>query len=486
MAELSPIRGAKYPIGTTYVSPRFDEKHLLTRYGNFHKKLARVKHLLRNNSACKAAVGAMVTHVASNGITPVGADSIRLAIWNGWTKRADMAQTKSYSRVVSEMVDGMCSGDILVVLRSKKKPSENRVSSFIDLVNGGRVATPSDFADGKNPKTGNIVTLGCEYDEDGVEIGYWVVQNPLFTDSNSFVFVPRYNPETGRFVSLLLRNPDATANSVRGPSLIDAVIPDIEDFGSLLDSGVQAGIVKNTLAVGIETPTPKAAYDAMQAVDASGEMKEDVDPSTNELVNIGNVPYGSAFTVAPGAKMHLISHSGNIDMVALLQHVKHNFSAGVNIPYEIIFGDYSGVNFSAGKLLHDPFWRKRQKWTEAIAELTQEIYVAVTDEGLLIRGLVPAAYSRQVSYWVGSNRTEADEGKATNAAVLKISSGLMPTSKHYAERGEDYEAALKQYAEDIALEKKYLPFGSVTEALLKSSAQNKHLVLVEDEQGTPV
>ena len=492
MGQLAPIRGSKYPFGITYESPRLDEKQLIARYGTHRKKLARVKHLLRNNFLCRSVVNAMKTHVCGNGIEPINAsDPLRLAIWNGWSKLCDTTQTKNITMVLAEVVEAICAGDCLVYLRGSSKKADNRVSSFIEIVNSGRIDTPTDFIkntsdnSGVNPANGNIIYCGVEYDSDNLEVGYWVIKDPCgSTTSANYVYLPRFNDVTGRFVSLLIRNPDTPPTSVRGMSVIDAVIPDVEDFASLCDSSIQSAIVKNQIAVGLESTAPESLASAVGAQEGM--------TATEDLATFGNIPFGSIFSVPSGSKIHTVSHSGNVDLVALLQHVKHNFSAGVGKPYEILFGDYAGVNFSAGKLLHDPFWRDVERWVYAIAFAVQAIYEAVTDEGLLVRGLVPANYSRSVSYWVGAPRTEADEGKAADSAMKKISGGLMPISIYHAKNGNSYAEILATYKANIDEEYNTLGF-SPTEAMLKAAPQFKHLapvatnVEVQDapEEGEP-
>lgn len=485
MSELNPIRGSQYPIGVTYRSPRLDEYMLLEQNSSWHRKQARVKHLNRNNFLAGALVKTMKTFVAGNGLKPVRLDPLRATIWNGWVKRADMAQTKSYDAVLHDIVDAMCAGDCLVVLRARSVIVENRVNSFVDVVNSGRVATPSSFLDGINPANKHKVVLGVEQDTDGVEVGYWVVQDPKMPlDEKNFVFVPRYNPKTGRFISALIRNPSTAPNSVRGSAPIDSVIPEVEDCASLCDSGVQSGIVKNSLSVGITTPIAQSLYSALDATDETGAFKTDLDPSTQEFAITGKIPYGSVFNAPPGSEIKTISHSGNVDLIALIEQVKHNFSAGVGVPYEILFGNYAGVNFSAGKLLHDPFWRLIDQWVMCLVDLTQQIYEAVTDEGLLVRGISPISIPRAVGSWMGSPKTEADESKSMTTAVGKISGGLMAPSTYHAERGSDYRELLLRYKECIDLEMEV--FGeSFTLASLKSSPQNKHVIFASESTNDP-
>ena len=99
--EKNPIRGSQYPHNANYISPRLDESQLLVRNGSYRKKLARVKHLLRNNFLCQSVIKAQRTHVCGSGILAMGAQSpLRLAIWEGWSKRADVAQTKSYDLII--------------------------------------------------------------------------------------------------------------------------------------------------------------------------------------------------------------------------------------------------------------------------------------------------------------------------------------------------------------------------------------------------
>lgn len=476
MPIVPAVRGAKWPIKTTYTSPRLDESELLKRYGTFHKKLARTKHLARNNFLAHAVVGMQKTFVTSGGFHPTGADPLRSAIWEGWTKLADFEQTKSFNDVLNEICGDMVTGDCLVILRSKKIPSQNRVSSFVQIVNAGRVCTPEHFVGDKNPDNGNSVILGVEF-SDGEEIGYWVFNGVYGAASTKadFVFVPRFNPDTGRFVSLLMRNPETAANSVRGAGVFDSTIPEMEDCADITDSSRQSAKVKSDISLIITTDNPDEWNKNLGAVNTDGTDNTEEDALGNIRI-IGEMPSGSVMAAPIGTDAKVITHSGNIDLNALIKMTKQNFAAGICRPYEILFNDYAGVNFSAGKLLHDPFWRSVEMWTNRFRYLCQLLYEAVTDEGLLIRGINPMTISRRVVRWVGAPKTEADENKATAAAAAKVSSGFMAPSRYHAERGMEYIDILNAYAADIASEKLVFDGKSPTLASLMSSPNFKHLV----------
>lgn len=479
------IRGSQWPIKTTYTSPRLDESELLKRYGTFHKKLARTKHLARNNFMGRAVVGMQKMFVTAGGFHPTGADPLRSSIWDGWVKLADFEQTKSFTDVLNEICGDMCTGDCLVVLRSKRKASATRVSSFIQIVNAGRVCTPDHFSGDKNPENGNQVILGVEY-SDGEEVGYWVFNgvDGSAAKAADYIFVPRFNPDTGRFVSLLMRNPETSANSVRGSGVFDATIPEMEDCADITDSARQSAKVKSDISLIFTTDSPDDFNKGLGSVNADGTDNTEED-ATGTLRVIGEMPTGSVMAAPSGTSAQVITHSGNVDLNALIKMTKQNFAAGVCRPYEILFNDYAGVNFSAGKLLHDPFWRSVDMWVNRFRYLCQLIYEAVTDEGLLIRGINPATVSRRVVRWVGAPKTEADENKATAAAAAKVSGGFMAPSRYHAERGMEYSDVLAAYAADIALERTVFDGKSPTLASLMSSPTNKHLA-VENEVSEPV
>lgn len=483
MAELTPIRGAKYPLRTTYASHRLDHHELLKKNANFYKKLARIRQLANNNFMAHAVVAKQKLFTTSGGLRPLGSDPLRTAIWDGWCKRADIAQTKQFTEILNEICGEMCLGDCLVVLRTSKKTSANRVSSFIDIVNSGRVETPTDFKDGVNPATGGKVILGVEY-LDGVEVGYHVY-NGTVGNKKTWIYVPRYNKKTGRFVSILMRNPESPALSVRGSGIFDAGIPEVEDGADLADSARQSAIAKSNLSIIFEHDSPTQFADGFKAtkVDTdTGEVIDNTDyDSKNELVTVGELPTGSVMSAPVGTKIHTLSHTGNVDLGALLKMNKQAFATAVGRPYEIIFDDYTGVNFSGGKLLHDPFWRIIEMWVTCFVKLCQELYQAVTDEGLLIRGIDPVTVDRRVMAWVGAPKTEADEIKATTSALNKISGGMMTLSEYHAKRGQDYSLVLDRYKENIEMERSKLDGYSLTEALLKASPQNKHVVAEEKE-----
>jgi len=453
VGQRDTYRAAINPINKRYVAARVSEDAHLKSNKTYDKILARDKHLQRNNWIVAAIRRCMVSYVVGRGITPAGGDSRAMAIWQGWSRRADVSGTKNFTSVLREVVGGLCMGDVLVVLQSKKGERDDRIAARVHVIDGARVRTPSDM------DKDDRVQFGVEYDSDGAEVAYWV--SPASGEDAdikaNYTRVERFNPNTGRFISLLLRNPDSDIpGRSRGLPMSSTVMSLIEDTAAYEDSGVRSGIVKNLLAVMLETEQPSDMRSAFGATNADGSSWIEGTPEGLTTV-VGQVEDGSVVTVPVGTTVKQISHGGNVDMVALMKETLRHICGAVEIPYEILVSDFSGINFSAGKLDYDKFFRKVYAWTDAVAGLCSDLYAAVVTEGYLVTGDFPTTEAYRVS-WVGSGLPDVNPAQSAIAENRRLRDGTVTRSGILAEQGKDYEQYLKQRMRDEELEQEILGY----------------------------
>jgi lambda family phage portal protein len=127
----------------------------------------------------------------------------------------------------------------------------------------------------------------------------------------------------------------------------------------------------------------------------------------------------------------------------------------VNATFNIIAGNSSGYNYSSGRLDHVIYFRsirvERHRMRFRVLDRLFRAWLeeAVFVDGLLPEGLPPFATWTWEWYWDGFE--SIDPLKDAMADVTNLTWNLTTLKEIYAQRGQDWEPALRQRAKEIAL-----------------------------------
>ncbi|MHA1170330.1 MAG: hypothetical protein ACTSRU_21085, partial [Candidatus Hodarchaeales archaeon] len=158
-------------------------------------------------------------------------------------------------------------------------------------------------------------------------------------------------------------------------------------------------------------------------------------------------------------------------------------SAGVGIPYEILFKDLSNVNFSGGKLAYDSFFRLSQFWTNELIKVFQEVNKWIQIEAYLkgfgVDELVP---ENIVLEFIGSqNYVDADPAKNSKAESERIGNNLTTSSRLLAQKGDDFKAILLEKADEYEAAVAMSEERGIPLEILVPSLQAQEVLTVEEQ-----
>ena len=200
-----------------------------------------------------------------------------------------------------------------------------------------------------------------------------------------------------------------------------------------------------------------------------GALAEYVGSADNLAIDGVRIPH-----LFPGTKLNL-QNAGQPGGVgsgfedSLLRHI----CAALGLSYEQFSKDYSKTNYSSARASMIETWKYMQSRKKLITDrfatlvymlwLEEEINRPNTDLPLpkgnahFYEGINREAYSR--CDWIGASRGQIDELKETQAAVLRIASGLSTYEEELGKLGKDYREVFTQRAREMGLiEKKKLNF----------------------------
>lgn len=459
------------PMAPPPASPRIDENEFLKRYGTFENILARTNSLLRNNWLAKALLNYHLDFiVGKEGLKPIGGSDRSREIWADWSENiCDSTGTKTFYDIQNDIVRGMFVGDVLVYIADDEYAEPGKPRKLIQLISGANVRTPSEFQASGKTDTGNRINLGVEKNGYGREIAYWVRKENVSDESESvknFVRIPKKDFDTGRTVSILVKNPDTTMiGQARGLSVLTAIITRLEDIATLEETGIEGAISKNMLSVVYLTGQAQNLRPLIQK-NADGTNVKIQEPA-GQVSNAGTLSK-RGIQVLPGqGELRTVNHGGNIDLVALQTAAVKDCCAGVDASYELVMNDFTGVNFSGGKMSVDKAYRKIYRWIKSLSKHLNEIRREVVLSGIEEQNLEPAADDLKVKMWMAPPAPDPQPGVTAQARKTNLETGLQLRAQAVLElTGLDYDTFLEMKAKEEELEKSILGLETVVEEVV--------------------
>jgi capsid protein len=127
----------------------------------------------------------------------------------------------------------------------------------------------------------------------------------------------------------------------------------------------------------------------------------------------------------------------------------------LNIPLNIGLGDSADYNFASGRLDHLPYHRNNRVIISQ-CELTvlAKIFAGWLDEAVMVDGLLPAGIEsiEQVPHrWFWDTADSINPVDDATAQQMRLEMGTTTLTAEYAEEGEEFEIAMTNRADEIAL-----------------------------------
>jgi lambda family phage portal protein len=129
----------------------------------------------------------------------------------------------------------------------------------------------------------------------------------------------------------------------------------------------------------------------------------------------------------------------------------------LQIPLNLALGDSSGFNYSSGRLDHLGYHRQQRIDRSLCAEtILSKIFTAWLDEAVMIPGLLPRKLRMAdiPHRWLWNGAESIDPVKQAQAEQIDLENGTTTLADIFAERGEDWQASMKQRAKEKELAKK--------------------------------
>jgi lambda family phage portal protein len=238
---------------------------------------------------------------------------------------------------------------------------------------------------------------------------------------------------------------------------------------------LQNAVVNASFAAAVESELPPA--DVIVALGGGEQgyeaaytnylnmLGEYVGESSNIAIDGAKIPH-----LFPGTKLSLkpIGTPGGVGTefeASLLRKI----AAALGVSYEELARDYSKVSYSSARASMQTTWRFMQSRKKIVADKLASMVYTLWLEEEIAQGNVPLppGWTRDNYYlplmseaisqctWIGSGRGQIDELKETQAAILRIKSGLSTYEEECARLGNDFRRVFAQRRREERIIQKY-------------------------------
>lgn len=274
---------------------------------------------------------------------------------------------------------------------------------------------------------------GIQLDQIGRRVGYWMYSRhpgSLLPSSLNTTMIPA--TEIAHCFKPL------RPESMHGATWFSPVIVRMKDFGDYEDAQLVRQKIASCFAV-FKTGVP------------DDQDPEDVDSNGNPVEVAGNaemVEPGIIETLPDGADVKFASPPGVDGYEPYSKVSLRAIAAGLDVPYEVVTGDLSGVNFSSGRMGWLEFQRSitTWQWNVLIPQFCEPVGQWFLEAAKLKGVDVEGAYF----VWTPPKREMIDPSTEVPAARDAVRAGQMSWSQMIRERGEDPETVAAEMEADNA------------------------------------
>lgn len=422
----------------------------------------RMRDLVRNNPHAAKAVSVLVNNIIGDGITAransgdARTDRAADALWERWTATCDADGQLDFAGLQTlaarEMVEA---GEVIV--RRRPRRSNDRLPAPLQI----QVLEPDLLDSTKNTDAGSRIVQGVEFDAIGRRSAYWLFDRH-----------PGDTSTKGRIESAPIAATDIAhvyekqRTQVRGVPWGAPVMRALRD----LDDWTQAELVRKkteACVVGVVFGADEVEQGVAPAVvDADGNRVEQFEPGLIAYARGGkDIKFNQPATTAGTAEW--------------LRAQLHIIAAGFRVPYELLTGDLSQVNYSSIRAGLVEFRRMvgAVQWQLFIPMFCQPVWDWFC-EAAWAAGLLPSP--RIGVEWSPPRFEAVDPLKDAMGDLIAMRSGTLTLAQAIARQGYNPDAVLAEHA---AMAKKLDAAGLVFDSDPRRTAKSGALQQAADVSG---
>lgn len=418
----------------------------------------RSRDLVRNNPYAARAADVKVAHTIGTGITAELSSKRATRFWEAFAENCDADRHTDLNGIFA--LAERCrfeSGEALIRMmrgggdiRDNPIPTELRVLEP-DYLDRGR-DTLTRGANG----SGNLIRDGIEY-ENGVPVAYW-----LFPEHpGDYWTTPAFESERVPAEDVIHIFRKLRPGQARGWSDLAPVVLRLRGLDNYDEAISMRAQIEACLAVFVTTPGAGGAADLL------GEKSALTDSAGNRLETVypGMIGYGP-----PGRTFDIHDpHAGGSNFGEYQRFGLRAVAAGTGIPYELLTGDLSEVNYSTSRVSQVDFRRRleQEQWLLWVPRVCNRIARRFKRDLFDIRGASAGGMGIEFD-WTPPRFELIDPLKETQADLEAVLAGFETWEEIVRRRGWNA-------AQQLEVIRKWQELLRDQGIVLKSDAQNQIL-----------
>jgi len=391
----------------------------------------RARDLVRNNPYAARAIDVKVSNTIGAGIVAEVKNKRLAKLWQAFVSDCD-ADRKLDLYGIQALIE-RCrfeSGEVL--LRFVALPD-----GPINL--GLRVLEP-DYLDTRRDtfqptNDGSRINQGIEYDRYGRATAYWLFQNHPGDNFSLNLRSRSIESERVPASDVIHLYRQLRAGQTRGISDFAPVILRARDLDDYDDAELMRKKVEACLAVGVTVPGGTPSTDAARLTGSA---------QTDSFGKYETLMPGGFHYFEPGAEVTFMDPKASGGYADFERFGLRAIAAGTGVPYELMTGDLSQVNYSSYRAGLVDFRRRieQDQWHLHIPRICERIYLRFQSE---VAGMRGAGFGDRTEVeWTPPRFELIDPKHETEAEVLALEAGLETYPESWRRRGwtaqEQYDA----------------------------------------------
>lgn len=391
----------------------------------------RSREQARNNPYSRRALRSIPANVVGSGIMPAirtegggkGLTAKTKKLWRDWAGNAslvDWDERKTFYGLQSLAMRAMLeSGEVFIVRRQDNK------GLHMQLMESDHLDTQKD---GIQLEGGGYIIQGIQFNAIGKRVGYWLFQQHPGELRINF----KIESVFFRADDVIHLFEDERPGQQRGVPLGMSAITRARDFSEYQD----AQLIRQKIAACFSVFITKDVHTARPSdLSSTGDSLERVEPGIIEHL-------------LPGQSVQFASPPPVDGYAEYSAGVLHEIAAGYDVPYEILTGDYSQVNFSSARMARMEFAGLISGWQEftLVPQLCQRVFEWWVQWHRIAGNIRENAIVSAT--WTAPGLQFVDPLKEIKAMVERVRAGLMSWQEAVRSLGYDPEEVMEELKAD--------------------------------------
>ncbi len=269
-----------------------------------------------------------------------------------------------------------------------------------------------------------------------------------------------YSKQTGERVFYHMMDPDGWGNAIKIPAAdilhgFDTLRPNqLRGISPFAPGLLLANDLQSVIDAEIDASKMASKWLAMVTTDnpVGRQLGLTVDPATDKKIE--ELENAIIEYLRPGEKIEMVANPRpGTNFGPFVRLILTMLSVTTNIPYEMLTGDYQGLNFSTGKMVRTDFAQQlRPTVARHVRQYCVPIARAFMDEAVLFGKLsLPGYFVNPWPFWKFDwqppGMESIDPGRETKARIDEIKARIRSPQEIIKSRGRDPEEVVNEIAE---------------------------------------